>query len=142
MVETARSMSTEPNFLLYDGECPFCSAFVRMQRLRAAGIGLRLLDAREETQLVADFARKGMNVNEGMILSLGGTNHFGGDVVHMLALMTGPTNVLNRVMGWVFRNRTAALLLYPLLRFMRNAALRLLGRDKIDIGDTTASRTV
>lgn len=131
-------MSSEADFLLYDGECPFCSAYVRMQRLRAAGIGLRLLDARQESQLVADFARKGMNVNDGMILSLGGTIYFGGDVVHMMALLTGPAAAFNRAMGWVFRNRTVARLLYPSLRFGRNTALRLLGRDKIDIGGAAA----
>jgi len=134
-------MPTEADFLLYDGECPFCSAYVRMQRLRAAGVKLRLLDAREEPQLVADFARRGMDVNEGMILSIGGTIYFGGDVVHMIALLTGPTGTVNRMMAWAFKNRTTARVVYPFLRFGRNTALRLLGRGKIDTGDATARRS-
>lgn len=121
------------DFLLYDGECPFCSAYVRMQRLRAAGINLTLLDARDEPALVADFAREGLDINEGMILRLGDTTYYGGDVMHMVALLTGPTGFLNRMLGWVFSNKTAARVLYPFLRACRNATLRVLGRDKLEI---------
>ena len=51
------------DFLLYDGECPFCSAFVKMQRMRAAGINLKLLDAREQPELVSAFYHQGLDVN-------------------------------------------------------------------------------
>lgn len=121
------------DFLLYDGECPFCSTYVRMQRLRAAGVNLGLLDARDEPALVARFAREGYDINEGMILRLAGVTYFGGDVVHMIALMTGPTGSLNKVMARIFANRTVALMLYPLLRAGRDATLRLLGRQKLDV---------
>ena len=37
----------DDNWLLYDGECPFCSAYARFVRLRETSIGpLRLIDAR------------------------------------------------------------------------------------------------
>ena len=120
------------DFLLYDGECPFCSAFVSMQRMRAAGINLKLLDAREQPELVPAFYHQGLDVNEGMIMRLGDTVYYGGDVMNMVALMTGPTGLFNRVLAVAFSNRRVSLFLYPFLRTGRNAALALLGRKKID----------
>lgn len=121
------------DFLLYDGDCPFCAAYVRMQRLRAAGVNLVLHDARDEPELVASFAREGLDINEGMILRLGGSTYFGGDVLHMLALLTGPTGIANRAMARIFSHRKSARLLYPLLRAGRNMTLRILGRQKMQL---------
>jgi predicted DCC family thiol-disulfide oxidoreductase YuxK len=129
----SQSLSRQGDFLLYDGECPFCSAYVRMQRLRAAGVDLALLDARDEPALVARFAREGLDVNEGMILRFRGNTYFGGDVMHVISLMSGPAGALNRAMGLLFANRTMARALYPFLRAGRNATLRLLGRRKLDV---------
>jgi predicted DCC family thiol-disulfide oxidoreductase YuxK len=119
------------DFLLYDGECPFCSAYVRMQRLRAAGVKLTLLNAREEPALVARFARNGLNVNDGMILRFRGVTYFGGDVMHVLSLLSGPTGLINRATSILFSNRTVAGALYPFLRSGRNATLWLTNRRKI-----------
>jgi len=123
------------DFLLYDGECPFCSAYIRMQRLRAAGVNLTLLDARHEPELVARFAREGMDVNEGMILRFRNATYFGGDVMHVIALLSGPTAFLNRLMTPLFANRAFGQTIYPLLRAGRNITLRLLGRRKLEISN-------
>jgi predicted DCC family thiol-disulfide oxidoreductase YuxK len=125
--------SMQRDFLLYDGECPFCSAYARMQRLRAAGVHLALLDARDEPELVARFAREGLDINEGMILRLGGSTYFGSDVLHTIALLTGPTGFANRLVARLFANRTVARVLYPALRAGRNATLKVMGRDKMDV---------
>lgn len=132
---TSAAADISPNlgdFLLYDGECPFCSAFVKMQRMRAAGIRLKLLDAREEPELVSAFYHKGLDVNEGMIMRLGDTVYYGGDVMNMVALMTGPTGFFNRILGVAFSNRRVSLFLYPFLRAGRNATLALIGKKKIE----------
>lgn len=131
--QMTQSFQDRGDFLLYDGECPFCSAYVRMQRLRAAGVKLALLDAREEPELVARFARNGMDVNEGMILRFRGTIYFGGDVMHVISLLSGPAGPINRTTSLLFANRTIARTLYPFLRAGRNTTLRLLGRRKVDV---------
>lgn len=120
-------------YLLYDGDCPFCSAYVRMQRLREAGMRMRLLDAREHPSLVAAHARAGRDVNEGMILMIGDTVDFGGDVLFKLSLMSGTSGGLNRMFAKIFSNRSLARGLYPVLRGGRNVSLRVLGRRKIAI---------
>lgn len=126
-------MSSSTNYLLYDGECPFCSAYVRMQRLRETSINLRLLDARENPALVLEHARSGRDINEGMILRIGDTVDFGGDVMFKLALMSGDSRGFNRFFAWVFSNRWLAHVLYPVLRAGRNTTLRVLGRAKMNI---------
>lgn len=131
--QMAQGNQERGDFLLYDGECPFCSAYVRMQRLRAAGVRLALLDARDEPELVARFAREGMDVNEGMILRFRGATYFGGDVMHVISLLSGPAGPINRATSLLFANRTVARALYPFLRAGRNATLRLLGRRKLDV---------
>lgn len=119
------------DFLLFDGDCPFCAAFVKMQRLRAAGVNLKLIDAREQPELVASFFQKGLDINDGMIMRVGDTIYFGGDVLHMVALMTGPAGPLNRVLAKAFANRSVARFVYPALRAGRNASIAVLGRKKI-----------
>lgn len=135
MALTISNPTDEPrgDFLLYDNECPFCSAYVRMVRLREAGVELQLIDGREAPHLVRKYAERGMNINDGMILRFGGDVHFGADAINRLALMStthGSFNAINRL---VFSSPLASKLLYPVLRMGRNVTLRLLGRNPIDL---------
>ena len=118
-------------WVVYDGECPFCSAYVRMVRLKNAAGRVRLLDARTPHPVVDELRAKGFDLDEGMALKIGDAIYHGDDCVHQLALMSGPVGVLNRLHFWIFSNpkRTAAL--YPLMRAGRNLALKLLGRRKL-----------
>jgi hypothetical protein len=104
-----------------------------MQRLRAAGVKLTLLDARDEPELVARFASDGLDINDGMILRFRGVTYFGGDVMHVLSLLSGPAGLINHATSFLFSNQTVARALYPFLRTGRNATLWLINRHKIDI---------
>ncbi len=119
------------DLLLYDNDCPFCSAYVRLARLREAGVALQILGARDHPDLVRAFRAQGLDVNAGMILQLAGNTYFGGDVIHVLALMSTPRTWVNRAWNAVFSNRRVARALYPALRAGRNATLRLLRRPPI-----------
>lgn len=125
--------SSNNDYLLYDGECPFCTAYVKMQRLREAGVNLSILDARSNPQLVAEELRQGRDVNEGMILRIGDATYFGGDVMFQLSLMSGNSSGINRLFVRVFSNQKMARTLYPLLKFGRGLLLFILGRKKIDV---------
>ena len=65
------------NFLLYDGECPACRSYVAIARLRQLWPDLRILDARQEPELVTDLRAIGYEINEGFVLSLGDRIYFG-----------------------------------------------------------------
>ena len=75
----------DTDFLLYDGECPACSAYVAIARLRQLYPALKILNARSEPDLVAELRTRGYEINDGMVLCLGGAIHFGADATRMIA---------------------------------------------------------
>lgn len=121
----------EAHWLLYDGDCPFCSAYVRLVRLRAAIGPLAIADARSRPDLVREAAAQGMAIDTGMVLKLDGRYYHGADCMNRLALMTTASGGFNRLNRLMFRSPTLARVLYPVLRAGRNAALALLGRRRI-----------
>lgn len=123
--------SSEPTYVVYDGECPFCSRYVRMLRLRKAAGSVILLDAREPHPVVEKLKAAKIDLDEGMALVNGNQISYGAECVHKLALMSTPHDWFNRVNYWIFQSPTASRLLYPALRAGRNATLRMLGRKKI-----------
>ena len=125
------AQSTAPNWLLYDGDCPFCSSYVSFVRLRDAVGPITLADARTHPALVAESRALGYDIDVGMVLKLDGRYYFGGDCIHALSLLTTPSGVFNRLNRALFKSRRVARIAYPLLRAGRNLALAVLGRRRI-----------
>lgn len=125
------SDTTTEAWVVYDGECPFCTAYVRLLRLRESAGRVHLVDARLGGPVVEEIARAGLDLDEGMALKIGGRIYHGDDCIHALALLSGDVGLFNRINAWVFRSPARARVLYPLLRAGRNTALRLLGRRKL-----------
>lgn len=128
------SASAEPAVIVYDGECPFCSSYVRLLRLRQSIGPVRLVDARSSDPLVEALKAAGVDLDEGMVLKLGDRIYHGDECVHTLALLSTSVGLFNRLNAALFRSRTASRALYPILRTGRNAVLSLLGRRKISCG--------
>ena len=119
--------------IVYDGGCPFCTAYVRLVRLREAIGPVTLVDAREGGPIVDEIVAAKLDLDDGMVLKLDGVLYHGDECLNRLALLSTSSGVFNRVTAWMFRNPVAARLAYPVLRAGRNLALRLLGRQKLDI---------
>jgi predicted DCC family thiol-disulfide oxidoreductase YuxK len=117
--------------LVYDGQCPFCSNYVRLLRLREVFPDLQLLDARENPDhpAVRKLAAQGLRVDDGMALLSGDRVYHGAQSIHALAEFGGGS--FGRVNRWIFRSPRRSAALYPLLRGGRNLVLRLLGRKKL-----------
>jgi predicted DCC family thiol-disulfide oxidoreductase YuxK len=118
-------------WIVYDGQCPFCSRYVQLLRLRESLGAVRLIDAREGGPIVEELQRARVDLDEGMVLKLDDRLYHGHDCIHVLALLSTPSGLFNRINAAVFRSPLAARMLYPVLRAGRNAVLRLLGRGKI-----------
>jgi predicted DCC family thiol-disulfide oxidoreductase YuxK len=118
-------------WLVYDGDCPFCSRYVTFVRLRKTLGQLELVNAREGGPIVDEIRQTGLDLDEGMVLKLGDRYLHGAECMHALALMSGPSDLFNRVNAALFRSPRMARFLYPILRAGRNATLRLLGRGKL-----------
>lgn len=126
--------ATQDTWLIYDGECPFCSRYVAMTRLQAAVGPVRLIDARQGGPEVAAALEAGYDLDEGMLLHLNGTLYHGAECLNRLALLSTRSGVFNAVSSLVFRSPAISRLAYPVLRAGRNGTLRLLGRRKISEG--------
>ena len=124
--------SADTDFLLYDGECPACSAYVAMSRLRHLYPGLRVMSARGEPALVAELRGRGYEINEGMVLHLGGAIHFGPDATRMIAVLgrSSPSRWRRTALAAV-GTAPWARRLYPWLNRTRMLLLRMLGRKPI-----------
>lgn len=131
---------SRPRIIVYDGECPFCSRYVALLRLRASLGPFELIDARSGHPVARDLAARGFDLDEGMALIDGANVYFGDECVHRLALMSTPVGLFNRLNAAVFRSPRLSALLYPVLRAGRNATLSLLGRGRIQGGDGTRPR--
>jgi predicted DCC family thiol-disulfide oxidoreductase YuxK len=102
--------------IVYDGDCPFCSRYVALVRLRERH-AVRLIDARREPDTAAAY---GLDLNAGMIADLDGAVHHGAAAVALLSR-------LSRRPGPLASDRMAQAL-YPLMRMGRALTLRVLGR--------------
>jgi predicted DCC family thiol-disulfide oxidoreductase YuxK len=120
------------DYLLYDGRCPVCSAYVAMARLRRLHPDLKLLDARSAPALVADLRGRGYEINEGMVLCLDGAIHFGADATRMIALLgsASPSWWHRTALGLV-GTAPWSRWIYPWLNRGRGVLLRLLRRGRI-----------
>ena len=122
----------DTNFLLYDGDCPACSAYVAVARLRQLYQDLRIINARSEPALVAELRHDGYEINEGMVLSLDGRIYFAADAVHMIASLgrASPSRWRRVALGLV-GTAPWARPLYPWLNRGRLLLLWMLGRRRI-----------
>ena len=131
MPETTPQTDEPGAWIVYDGQCPFCSRYVHLLRLRDSLGEVRLINARDGGPIVDEMQRAGVDLDEGMVLKLNDRLYHGHDCMHLLALLSTPSGWFNRINAALFRSRRAARLFYPVLRTGRNGVLRLLGRSKI-----------
>ncbi|GAA0413660.1 DUF393 domain-containing protein [Massilia aurea] len=125
------------NFLLYDGDCPFCNRYMQKVRLERALAHFVMMNARDAPALVKALRGVGLDINAGMILSVDGKLFHGAECMQRLALMSTRSSWFNKLTASIFSRPRAARILYPLLVTGRNASLYLLGRGPIDPSDDT-----
>lgn len=123
---------SSPTYIVYDGECPFCTRYVKLLRLREAVGNVELVNAREADHPVVQRVRAhGIVLDEEMALVIGDDIHAGADCLNRLALMSTHSWWFNRLNAALFTSPAVSRFLYPVLRSGRQLALTLLGRPKI-----------
>lgn len=120
-----------PVTVVYDGECPFCAAYMRMTRLREAAGQITLVDARRPHPILAEIAAEGLDLDEGMVVQMDGRFYHGDAAMTALSLLSTRSSLFNRAMRGLFRSPRRAALIYPVLVRGRAVTLKLLGRRKI-----------
>jgi predicted DCC family thiol-disulfide oxidoreductase YuxK len=120
------------SYIVYDGQCPFCSRYVKMLRLQTAVGHIELVDARSDHPVVLFLRKEQVDLDEGMAFVQNGQVSLGDECIHKIALLTTPSGIFNRLNAYIFKSAAASRLLYPILRAGRNAVLKLLGRKKFN----------
>ncbi len=125
-------MTKEQILLVYDRECPACNNYCQIVRIRESVGQLKIVDAREASEVMQEITAQGLDIDQGMVVKMGGRLYYGSDAIHALALISSRSGVFNRLNYWIFKSKTLSHILYPVLRFFRNLLLKLLGKTKIN----------
>lgn len=138
MSRSSKTAECPPELIvLYDGECPFCNAYVRMLRLREAVGRVELVNARSDSAYRREVVRQGLELDEGMAALFGGRWYHGAEAMSLLSAMSTRSGIFNGLAARILKSPGRAAMLYPALRACRNLTLRLLGRRKI--GDAASN---
>jgi predicted DCC family thiol-disulfide oxidoreductase YuxK len=118
--------------LVYDKECPVCDAYCQVVRIRESVGDLRIVNARESSDVMKEITDMGLDIDQGMVVKMEGQIYYGSDAIHALSLISSRSGVFNRLNYWIFRSERGSQFLYPLLRAFRNLLLKFLGKTRIN----------
>lgn len=130
VLDEGHALSASP-WVLYDGDCPFCSAFSSFARVSARLPGLRLLNARDggpEAELVASL---GLDLDQGMVLQHDGAIYYGRACMHRLSQLASAHRLPNKILESLMKPGFTGEALYRSFVRIRRATLFLLGRSRL-----------
>jgi len=125
-------VKTKKIILVYDKQCPLCDQYCQLVQIRKTVGELVILDAREESEAMAEITAAGLDIDQGMVLLMNDQLYYGADAVHALALIGSRSGLFNRLNYWMFRSKVASKVLYPVMRSGRNLLLKILRKTKIN----------
>ena len=125
-------MSEEEILLVYDKECPACDNYCQVIRIRETVGRLKIVNARDNSDVMQEITAKGLDIDQSMVLKMGDQLFYGADAIHALALISSKSGLLNRLNYWMFKSKRVSAFLYPVLRACRNLLLKILGKTKIN----------
>ena len=120
------------SYLVYDGDCPFCSEYVKLLRLRESVGHVELVTARGDHPVVNYLDNNGFDLNEGIAFIERGIVYFGDQAITHLALLTTPVGFFNRFNVMLFKRPGVTAVVYPVLKSGRRLTLWILGRSPIE----------
>lgn len=126
------SQNDQSIVIIYDGECPFCTNYMSLLRLKKNGNKVILIDARTSLENYHEELKNlAIDLNEGMAVKLNGSWYHGHEAINILALQSTQSNYFNKFNSWIFKHKVLCIILYPVMRFFRNLTLNILGRKKL-----------
>lgn len=121
-----KKLKPDVTLIIFDGACPFCRAYIRLHRLREDIGPVELLSARDSDDRITHYQQQGFDLDQGMLVVMGGVVHAGADAMYVLASCSTSAGWFNRCNRWIFSSRRLSRLMYPILRVGRRIALLLL----------------
>ena len=121
--------------IVYDEECPFCSNYVQFIKIKENVGEVSLINAREDLTFADELINKGIELDEGMAVMYKTNWYHGHMAMYILATLSKDNTLLQKLHNMIFTYKRLASILYPILRFVRNISLFILGRKKIDVSN-------
>ena len=125
-------MTAKEILLVYDKQCPACDYYCNLVRIRDSVGELRIVDAREQSDVVDEITAMGLDIDQGMILKMEGQIYYGPDAIHALSLISTRSGFFNRLNYYLFSSKASSNILYPVFKACRNLLLKILGVTKIN----------
>lgn len=125
-------MDKENAWLVYDGECPVCKTYCKYIRIREAVGNLRLVDARQSSDLMDEITAAKLDIDQGMVLKFRDVIYYGPDAIHMLTLLSTSSGIFNRINYYIFSTKIGARIFYSIGKAFRTLLLKLLGINYIE----------
>jgi predicted DCC family thiol-disulfide oxidoreductase YuxK len=124
-------MDNNGTFLIYDGECPFCSSYANFARLSRAFPGLEIISARQPRIEVTRAWQAGIDLNREMTLHVDGKWYTGEQAILRVAEAAKYRRIRNHFLRSLFGSGKLARGLYTQIVNCRLLYLRLLGRKPV-----------
>ena len=125
-------MADSEILVVYDKQCPACEYYCHLVRIRESVGRIVLVDARDGGSIMHEITAAGLDIDQGMVVKVGGELYYGPDAIHVLALMGTNRGFFNRLAYLCFRSKAASRVLYPALKACRNLLLKVLGKTKVN----------
>ncbi len=125
-------MDRKEILLVYDKECPVCDAYCQLVQIEESAGDLKLIDARDSSDVLDEITTLGLDIDQGMVLKKEGEIYYGADAIHALAFMSSRSGFFNRLNYLMYYSKRVSRILYPVLRGCRNLLLKILGKTKIN----------
>ena len=123
--------------ILYDGECPFCTGFAKLVRLRENVGPVRIVNARQGGLELDAVTAAGFDIDQGNAVlerwdgERAARIHHGPDAQAWLAARSVRWHPVGIFLRTLFATPAIGRMSYPVLKGTRNLALRGMGRGKI-----------
>jgi hypothetical protein len=114
------------------GSVLLAHAYCRLVRIPRSVGTLRLVNAREPSVVIDEITQAGLDIDQGMVVKMGGRLYYGTEAIHILALTNSRADLFNKLSYYAFRSDMLSRILYPALRTCRNLLLKVMGRTKIN----------
>ena len=125
-------MADNEILIVYDKQCPACEYYCNLVQIRESVGRIVLVDARDGGPVMDEITAAGLDIDQGMVVKVGGELYYGPDAIHVLALMGTNKGFFNRLAYFCFRSKAASRVLYPALKACRNLLLKFLSKSKIN----------
>lgn len=119
--------------IVYDGDCPLCSAFARLYKIKESVGSLKIINAREaDSEIIDQINARGFNLDLGFVVKVDDVFYHASDATNILALIGSDSGIFNRLNILIFRSKNLSKVVYPLARALRNFALWIKGKKQIN----------